>query len=201
MNNQTNLENPVEFSKTDDEIIRVKKIPQNPESYKETQFSTMGFDLDFNPETPWGEIRGEITHQYLKFVNLYLTQHATLLRRLLSIKNNLEQEIQALECNDLTKLIQITNIPVNELSANNIKEVEKFMNLQPLLRQSKNTLIHKKSNSINSQHHSDDEYSELDNLVKDELKFLIKKYGMKELTYAVDVITSSKLIRDNQDLE
>ncbi len=201
MTNQTNLEHSRKFSEIDDEIIRVKKIPTLHESNKEIQFSTMGFDLDFSPETPWREIRGKLTHQYLTFVNLYLTQHTNLIRRLLSIKDNLEKEIMALQSNDLTKLIQITNIPVDELSANNIKEVEKFLNFKPLIKQQSNPTVHKKTNSIKNESDYDDEYSELDNLVKDELKFLIKKYGMKELTYAVDVITSSKLIRNNQDLE
>ena len=67
---------------------------------------------------------------------------------------------------------------------------------------SKNELEDKKIEELEHQLTNNSNSSpELDNLVKEELEFLIKKYGMKELTYAVDVITSSKLIKNNRDLE
>ena len=77
-----------------------------------------------------------------------------------------------------------------------------FMKIQKNLSQSKNSFykndLEEKEIQTNI---SEKPISESDELVKDELGFLIKKYGMKELTYAIDVITSSKIIKQNQNLE
>ena len=207
---ENNNEKRSEFSEIDDELIHVRKIPPRIEHERETRVKTLGFEMNYPPETPWKEIRGDITHQYLKFVNAHLVERINLIEKLTSIQDNIRQEIDILKSNDLTRLIKMTNLPIGDLTSNEISEIEKFMNLQPYLgaRNNSDASNDSKPNESNNfklnemaLEESTNSSTELDNLVKDELEFLIKKYGMKELTYAVDIITSSKMIRNNRDLE
>ncbi|MDX1533325.1 MAG: hypothetical protein R3230_03875 [Nitrosopumilaceae archaeon] len=199
---ENNNEKRSEFSEIDDELIHVRKIPPRIEHERETRVKTLGFEMNYPPETPWKEIRGDITHQYLKFVNAHLVERINLIEKLTSIQDNIRQEIDILKSNDLTRLIKMTNLPIGDLTSNEISEIEKFMNLQPYLKERNNSDASNdsKPNEMTLEE-STNSSTELDNLVKDELEFLIKKYGMKELTYAVDIITSSKMIRNNRDLE
>ena len=198
-------EKRTEFSEIDDELIHVRKIPPRFEHERETTAETIGFEMNYPPDTPWKDIRGNITHQYLKFVNAHLVGRINLIEKLTLIQDNIQREIEVLKSNDLTRLIKMTNLPIGDLTSNEVSEIEKFMNLQPYLGVQNNSNSQDETNQLKLNRfeceNSIDSSTELDDLVKDELQFLIKKYGMKELTYAVDVITSSKIIRNNQDLE
>ena len=201
----THSEEKSEFSEFDeDEIIHVKKLPPQEEDF-DLKAKTAGFGMKFDPNTPWGEVRGEITHQYLKFVNAHIVERMNLIEKMVQMKNNLQREIDLLQSNDLTQLVRITDIPIKKSDNNQVKEISNFMKLQ-------NSIIDSRKNQDESELEDskiqkfENEFSrntspELDNLVKEELEFLIKKYGMKELTYAVDVITSSKLIKNNRELQ
>ncbi len=94
MNNSD--ENKSEFSEFDeDEIIHVKKLP--PKKDTDLKAKTLGFQMNFNPNSSWGEVRGEITHQYLKFVNAHVVERMNLIEKMIQMKNNLEREIQLLQ--------------------------------------------------------------------------------------------------------
>ena len=214
------LNEQTEFSQLDDEILRVKKMPaihDNLENIARNNFK----DVDSEENQSWEEeAPRNMTHEYLKFVNAHLAERLNLVEKLDQIKNNLEREIELLKSDELTRLIKIPNISINDLSTNEINEVDTYMKLQRGLTKSKidyyknklenaETELEENQIQINEldEKNLEDNYeqksniSESDEMVKDELEFLIKKYGMKELTYAIDVITSSRMIRNNRDLQ
>ena len=209
-----------ELPELNDEVIRVKKMPAIHDGLENIPTNNFEEDTEIEENQSWEEIPGNVTHQYLKFVNAHLAERLNLAEKLEQIKNNLEREIELLKSDELTRLIKIPNMSINDLSASEINEVDTYMKLQRGLTKSKvdyyknklenakteleenqmqiNELDEKNLESDNSQKVNT---SESDDMVKDELEFLIKKYGMKELTYAIDVITSSKMIRNNRELQ
>ena len=208
-----------EITEFDDEIIHVKKLPEIHDDFENISSNKLE-NVDSRDSNSWEEVSENITHQYLKFVNAHLAERLNLVEKLDKIKNNLEREIELLKSDELTRMIKIPNLSIHELNSSEINEVDTYMKLQQGLSKSKvdyykNKLENAKTelqennsqineldvknvpeNSIQKEH-----ISESDAMVKDELGFLIKKYGMKELTYAIDVITSSKMIRNNRNLE
>ena len=220
MNTENNvIEDNSEFSQLDDEIIHVKKIPTNRNFYEASKKKQVLETNDTSEDSSQIDALDNITHQYLKFVNAHLAEKLNLVEKLYQIKNNLEKEIELLKSDDLTDMITLPNIPINHLNTSEINEIDTFMKLQRSLTKSKidyyknkledaETELQENESQINELDEKDSEnnfqesvVSESNKLVKDELEFLIKKYGMKELTYAIDVITSSKLIKENQNLQ
>ena len=209
-----------EFAEPEDELIHVKKLPRIHDDFENISLNNLDEEIDFGDNNSVEEKSGNITHQYLKFVNAHLAERLNLVEKLDKIKNNLEREIELLKSDELTRMIKLPNLSINELSSNEINEVDTYMKLQRGLSKSKvdyyknklesaKTELQENNSQINEldvKNVQDDDIkkehiSESDAMVKDELGFLIKKYGMKELTYAIDVITSSKMIRNNRNLE
>ena len=213
------VKNNSEFSQLDDEIIHVKKMPTNTNFYEESKKNQVLETNDTPGKSSQIDALDNITNQYLKFVNAHLSEKLNLVEKLYQIKNNLEKEIELLKSDDLTDMITLPNIPINHLNTSEINEIDTFMKLQRSLTKSKidyyknkledaETELQENESQINELDEKDSQnnfqesvVSESDELVKDELEFLIKKYGMKELTYAIDVITSSKMIKENQNLQ
>jgi len=129
---------------------------------------TIEFGSNFDPKVSVDELEELISHQYFKFVNAHHKERSVTINHLKQIKNEIECLMEKLQYNDLTNLVWISNMSINE-----------------------STTLKKKYNKN----------LESDYIVKEELEFLIKKYGMKEITYVVDVITTSKSIKNNQGLE
>ncbi len=129
---------------------------------------TLEFGLNFDPKASWDRLEEVMSHQYLKFINAHLKERLVTINHLKQIKNEIECLMKKLQSNDLTNLLWISNMSINESK----------------------TLQKKYNKNLES-----------DNIVKEELEFLIKKYGMKEITYVVDVITTSKSIKNNHGLE
>ena len=219
MNSENNLiEQNSEFSQLDDEIIHVKKMPTN-RTFDQDRINDEHLESNEIAKKLPSKPTENITNQYLKFVNAHLAEKLNLVEKLYQIKNNLEEEIELLKADDLTQMITLPNISVNHLNSDEINEIDTFMKLQKSLIESKiyhqknkledietelkeNQLQINEMNKKKSENKIQEPFkSELDMLVKDELEFLIKKYGMKELTYAIDVITSSKIIKENQNLQ
>ena len=209
-----------EFAEPEDELIHVKKLPRIHDDFENISLNNLDEEIDFGDNNSVEEKSGNVTHQYLKFVNAHLAERLNLVEKLDKIKNNLEREIELLKSDELTRMIKLPNLSINELSSNEINEVDTYMKLQRGLSKSKvdyyknklesaKTELQENNSQINEldiKNVQDDDIkkehiSESDAMVKDELGFLIKKYGMKELTYAIDVITSSKMIRNNRNLE
>ncbi len=121
-----------EFSKLDENpIIQITKV--SPDS------KSLDHEMSFEPKVKWDKIVGEITHEYLKFINSSI----------------------------VVRLDQIE------------KSMERLEKKQWKVFESK-----KKKNADND--------TESDKVVKEELESLIKKYGMKDLTYAIDSISSNR---------
>lgn len=126
-----------EFSKLDEEpIIQITKV--SPDS------KPLEHEMSFEPKVNWDKIVGEITHEYLKFID----------SRIVMRLDQMEKTIEHLE----EKQLEI-------FESKNEKNID---------------------NDIES-----------DEVVKEELESLIKKYGMKDLTYAIDSITSNRSLTKN----
>ncbi len=95
--------------------------------------------MSFEPEIKWDKIVGEITHEYLKFIN----------SRIVVRLDQIEKSVEHLE--------------KKQLKVSGSKK--------------------KKNVDIDT---------ESDKVVKEELESLIKKYGMKDLTYAINSISSNR---------
>lgn len=217
MNTENNsLDNDSEFSQLEnDEIIHVKKMPRDRGFYEDDKKRQILELRDISEEHLQNKAHDNVTHQYLKFVNAHLAEKLNLVEKLYQIKNNLEKEIELLKSDELTDMITLPNMSINHLNSNEVNEIDTFMKLQRSLTKSKIDYYKNKLedteteleenqleiNKFNEKDPRDSVISESDKLVKDELEFLIKKYGMKELTYAIDVITSSKIIKENQNLD
>ena len=215
MNSANLKEGQTEFAELDeDEIIHVKKMPKIITNFDRTSPRTVSESKNVEGSDPEYGLSENITHQYLKFVNSHLAEKLNLVEKLTHIKNNLEREIELLRTDDLTEMITLPNISINKLKPNEINEVDTYMKLQQDLTKSKMSYYKNKleeaetdmeknlpDEGLNHEQLIKSNFSESDDIVKDELYFLIKKYGMKELTYAIDVITSSKMIRENRNLE
>lgn len=210
------LENDSEFSQLEnDEIIHVKKMPRSRNLYEDDKKRQILELNDATEDHSQNRMHDNVTNQYLKFVNAHLAEKLNLVEKLYLIKNNLEKEIELLKSDDLTDMIALPNMSINHLNPSEVSEIDTFMKLQRSLTKSKidyyknkledaETELQENQLEINEFNEEDSQepiISESDKLVKDELEFLIKKYGMKELTYAIDVITSSKIIKENQNLE
>ena len=210
------LENNSEFSQLEnDEIIHVKKMPRSRNLYEDDKKRQILELNDATEDHSQNRMHDNVTNQYLKFVNAHLAEKLNLVEKLYQIKNNLEKEIELLKSDDLTDMITLPNMSINHLNPSEVNEIDTFMKLQRSLTKSKidyyknkledaETELQENQLEINEFNEEDSQepiISESDKLVKDELEFLIKKYGMKELTYAIDVITSSKIIKENQNLE
>jgi len=121
-----------EFSKLDeDPILQITKVSPDSKSSEH--------EMSFEPEIKWDKIVGEITHEYLKFIN----------SRIVMRLDQIETSVERLE-----------------------KKQWKVSGSKK-----------KKNVDINT---------ESDKVVKEELESLIKKYGMKDLTYAIDSISSNR---------
>ena len=210
------LENDSEFSQLEnDEIIHVKKMPRSRNLYEDDKKRQILELNDATEDHSQNRMHDNVTNQYLKFVNAHLAEKLNLVEKLYQIKNNLEKEIELLKSDDLTDMIALPNMSINHLNPSEVNEIDTFMKLQRSLTKSKIDYYKNKLedaetelqenqfeiNEFNDEDSQEPVISESDKLVKDELEFLIKKYGMKELTYAIDVITSSKIIKENQNLE
>ena len=126
-----------EFSKLDeDPIIQITKV--SPDS------KPLEPEMSFEPKVNWDKIVGEITHEYLKFID----------SRIVMRLDQMEKTIEHLE----EKQLEI-------FESKNEKNID---------------------NDIES-----------DEVVKEELESLIKKYGMKDLTYAIDSISSNRSLTKN----
>jgi len=126
-----------EFSKLDeDPIIQITKV--SPDS------KSPDHEMSFEPKVNWDKIVGEITHEYLKFID------SRIVMRLDQMENSIERLKE--------------------------KQLEVFES-----KNEKNT----------------DNDTESDEVVKEELESLIKKYGMKDLTYAIDSISSNRSLTKN----
>jgi len=201
-------------------VLHVKKIPSKHNDSVNKQSKTIEHSMNIEENSSLDGIQVDLTNQYLKFVNDHLVERLNLVEKMIDMKYSLEREIELLQSNDLTKLIRMPNMQINNLSINEINEVDTYMKLQRELTKSKidyyknkienvETEFQEKQleiNDIERKHKSkstlqENLFTESDDIVKEELKSLIKKYGMKELTYAVDIITSSKIINNNRNLE
>ncbi len=192
--------------KFDNEILRVSKLP--PQTIEFTpnsiQEKAIGSSMNFESKAKWADVKGEVTHQYLKFINAHLLERIQQIEKLKRFKNELENEIDQLQSNNLTNLVWIPNPPLNELNQNEMLEMIKFMNLQKDMAKEKIDYyklrvenakeelqekewqleeVYKNTQNVQKE-------SEYDKIVKEELEVLLKKYGMKKLTYAIDVITA-----------
>ena len=126
-----------EFSKLDeDPIIQITKV--SPDS------KSPDHEMSFESKVNWDKIVGEITHEYLKFID----------SRIVMRLDQMEKSIERLK----------------------EKQLEVFES-----KNEKNT----------------DNDTESDEVVKEELESLIKKYGMKDLTYAIDSISSNRSLTKN----
>ena len=126
-----------EFSKLDeDPIIQITKV--SPDS------KPLEHEMNYEPKVNWDKIVGEITHEYLKFID----------SRIVMRLDQMEKTIEHLE----EKQLEI-------FESKNEKNID---------------------NDIES-----------DEVVKEELESLIKKYGMKDLTYAIDSISSNRSLTKN----
>lgn len=126
-----------EFSRLDeDPIIQITKV--SPDS------KPLEHEMNYEPKVNWDKIVGEITHEYLKFID----------SRIVMRLDQMEKTIEHLE----EKQLEI-------FESKNEKNID---------------------NDIES-----------DEVVKEELESLIKKYGMKDLTYAIDSITSNRSLTKN----
>jgi len=126
-----------EFSRLDeDPIIQITKV--SPDS------KPLEHEMNYEPKVNWDKIVGEITHEYLKFID----------SRIVMRLDQIEKSIERLK----------------------EKQLEVF--------ESKN-----EKNIDND--------TESDEVVKEELESLIKKYGMKDLTYAIDSISSNRSLTEN----
>ena len=126
-----------EFSRLDeDPIIQITKV--SPDS------KPLEHEMNYEPKVNWDKIVGEITHEYLKFID----------SRIVMRLDQMEKTIEHLE----EKQLEI-------FESKNEKNID---------------------NDIES-----------DEVVKEELESLIKKYGMKDLTYAIDSISSNRSLTKN----
>ncbi len=126
-----------EFSRLDeDPIIQITKV--SPDS------KPLEHEMNYEPKVNWDKIVGEITHEYLKFID----------SRIVIRLDQVEKSIERLK----------------------EKQLEVF--------ESKN-----EKNIDNG--------TESNEVVKEELESLIKKYGMKDLTYAIDSISSNRSLTEN----
>ncbi len=126
-----------EFSQLDeDPILRITKV--SPDS------KPLESEMSLEPKINWDKIVGEITHEYLKFINSRI----------------------------VVRLDQFE------------KSIERLEEKQWKIFESKN------EKSI-------DNDTESDKVVKEELESLIKKYGMKDLTCAIDSISSNRSLTKN----
>lgn len=192
--------------KFDNEILRISRLPPETMDFppNSIQQKMIGDSMNFESKAQWGDLKGEVTHQYLKFINAHLFERIQQIEKLKRFKNELENEIDLLQSNNLTNLVWIPNPPINELNQKEAFEMIKFMNLQKEVAKEKIDYYKSRMENAkaelqekewqldkitkNSQNIQND--SEYDKIVKEELEMLIKKYGIKKLTYAVDVITS-----------
>jgi len=123
-----------EFSKLDaNPILQITKV--SPDS------KSLEHEMSFEPEVKWDKIVGEITHEYLKFINSRIEVRL----------DQIEKSIKRLE----------------------VKQRKVF--------ESKN-----EKNVDNG--------TESDKVVKEELESLLKKYGMRNLTKAIDHISSNRVL-------
>ena len=190
----------------ENEVIRISKEYPKPKILDNVtvQAKTKGLDMNFASRRKWGEVKGEVTHQYLKFVNAHLLERLEHINKMKEIKNSLDSEIELLQTNDITNLMIFPDIPINELNQNEITELSEYMKLQKEIAEAKIDYYKNKINSANEElqerewqlQEIDKKQSkretESEKIVKEELNSLLKKYGIKELTYAIDVITSTK---------
>ncbi len=208
---QPNDENCLKkLPKFTDEVLHITRtLPESSfDNQKNIQAKTMNFHMDFEPRAQWSEVKGEITHHYLQFINAYLSERVQQVEKLKKFKNELENEIESLQSNDLSNLVWIPNIPLDELKSTEIEEITRFISLQKdiikgkidyfnsRVENAKTDLqekewqlneINKKSSNETDNSEKDSEY---DKIVKEELEILIKKFGIKDLTYAIDIITA-----------
>ncbi len=126
-----------EFSRLDeDPIIQITKV--SPDS------KPLEHEMNYEPKVNWDKIVGEITHEYLKFIDSRIVMRLDQMEK--SIERLKEKQLEVFESK-------------NEKNIDNDTE----------------------SNEV----------------VKEELESLIKKYGMKDLTYAIDSITSNRSLTKN----
>jgi hypothetical protein len=141
-----------EFSKLDEEpVIHINKISSIPKKLTSLSLEPKKLEFDVISESKEKFEVGEITHEYLKFINAHV------MIRL----HQIEQSLQRLED-----------------------------------RQLQHEEIKNKQNEKTS-----DKDSESDIVVKKELESLIKKYGIQDLTYAIDEISSKRILRNNNKKE
>ena len=190
----------------ENEVIRISKEYPKPKILDNVtvQAKTKGLDMNFASRRKWGEVKGEVTHQYLKFVNAHLLERLEHINKMKEIKNSLDSEIELLQTNEITNLMIFPDISINELNQNEITELSEYMKLQKEIAESKIDYYKNKIKSANEELQEKEwQLQEIDKkqskteteperIVKEELNSLLKKYGIKELTYAIDVITSTK---------
>lgn len=91
---------------TDDVLHITKTFPESSfDNQKNIQAKKMNFHMDFEPMTQWSEVKGEITHHYLQFINAYLSERVQQVEKLKKFKNELENEIESLQSNELSNLV------------------------------------------------------------------------------------------------
>ena len=214
MYTQSSMYSPNRFEEknplSENEILHISKIPSKPKFLNNVAVhaKTMGMDMDYEPKKQWSEVRGELTHQYLKFVNAHLMERLQQINKMIQLKNEFEHQIEVLQSNDFTNLVMFPDFSLDELNQSEISELKKYMSIQRDMAESKinyfKNKIEKAEEEIEEKdwqlseltkkfgYNQNSHETESDKIVKEELESLIKKYGMKELTYAVDVITSDK---------
>ena len=137
-----------EFSKLDEEpVIHINRISKIPKKLTELPIKSSESEFETISKSREGLDVGEITHEYLKFINSHI------MIRLHQIEKSLERLEE--------------------------KQVEQ-----------------EKSQIQNDE--TADKDSESDVIVKEELEFLIKKYGMKDLTHAIDEISSKRILKNKK---
>ena len=118
--------------KFDNEILRISKLTSPIVDFSPNfiQEKTISSGMNFESKAKWSDVKGEVTHQYLKFINAHLFERIQHIEKLKRVKNELENEIDQLQSNNLTNLVWIPNPPLNELNQSETLEMIKFMNLQ-----------------------------------------------------------------------